>query len=369
MSNEETPAAATDSIACSNCGASLTYLPGTVHLSCQYCGTDNEIAVTTPETIIENDYLAFLADTQPAAADQEQVHTVACTSCGASTTLKPNVTSDNCPFCDTPLVLKNEQTLSIIKPRYLLPFKIDRQEAHTAFRSWILKRWFAPNDLKRYADHIDKINGLYIPYWTYDSKTASRYTGRRGTNHTQTYTTVVNGKRVTRSRTVIHWTPVSGHIDKLFDDVLIVATLSLPEKYAARLEPWDLDNLIDFNESFLAGFRTETYRVDLKDGFERAKVIMDTAIRQAIKRDIGGDHQQITSVSTTFDDITFKHILLPIWISAYRYNNKPFRFMINGRTGEVQGERPWSVVKITLAVAGGIAVLAGAWYFLHPYLQ
>ncbi len=359
----------TQRITCSNCGASLTFTPGTTHLSCRYCGTENEIAVSTPETIVENDYVSFLEGARNEPGNCEELHTVTCKSCGAATTLKPNVTSDTCPFCGTPLIVQNAQTLSVIKPRYLLPFKIERQQAHTAFRTWIAKQWFAPNDLKRHADTADKINGLYIPYWTYDSSTTSGYTGRRGTNHMQSYTAVVNGRRVTRTRTVIHWSPVSGQVHTSFDDVLIVATTSLPEKYAAKLEPWDLNSLVDFNESFLAGFRTETYRVDVKEGFERAKAVMDKTIREAIRRDIGGDHQQISTVNTSYDNITFKHLLLPIWISAYRYRGKVYRFMVNGRTGEVQGERPWSVVKITLAIAGGLAMLAGAWFLLQPYMQ
>ena len=363
-------ASGSDTIACSGCGAPLAFAPGTTHLACLHCGTENEIAVTIPETIVETDYRRFLEQTQAGSGGGETaLYTVTCASCGASTTLKPNVASDACPFCGTPLVAADAHTRSIIAPRYLLPFAVDLRQALAAFRTWIAKRWFAPNDLKRYGQSAEKLAGLYIPYWTYDSATSSSYAGRRGTNHTQTYTAVENGRRVTRTRTVIHWTSVSGRVSQLFDDVLVIASSSLPEKYAAKLEPWDLGNLVDYNESFLAGFRTETYRIDLAEGFEKAKVIMDKTIRDAIKRDIGGDHQQITSVNTSFDNITFKHILLPIWLSAYRYNGKVYRFMVNGRTGEVQGERPWSIAKIALAAAGGIALLVGAWFLLQPYFN
>jgi len=258
---------------------------------------------------------------------------------------------------------------SQVKPAYLLPFSIDLQKAHQVFECWIAKRWFAPDDLKRNAANRDAMTGLYIPYWTYDSQTESSYSGQRGTNHTEHYSTVENGKRVTRSRTVIRWRPVHGRVGHFFNDVLIVASKSLPEKYAARLEPWDLENLKEFNGSFLAGFKTETYRVGLEEGYEKAKGIMDSTIRELIKRDIGGDHQRIASVNTSYSGITFKHILLPIYLSAYRYKGKVFRFMVNGRTGEVQGERPWSVIKITLAVVGAAALLGTAWYLLQPYLQ
>ena len=233
--------------------------------------------------------------------------------------------------------------------------------------------WFAPNDLKKYVDNADKLNGIYIPYWTYDSNTNSDYTGQRGDNYvtTETYTTVVNGKSQTNTRTVtkIRWSYASGNVSNKFDDVLVLASNSLPEKYTNELEPWDLGNLTEYSDKFLSGFRTESYQVDVKTGFEKSKLIMDGGIRATVRRDIGGDHQQITSLSTVYNDITFKHILLPVWLSAYRYSEKVYRFMINGRTGEVQGERPYSVIKITLAILGGIALLVGAYFVFRYYNQ
>jgi LSD1 subclass zinc finger protein len=347
---------------CSNCAAALVYAPGTTVLRCEYCGAENHIEAAGPVTTEEIDYEKFLSETNLSADRQYQAHTVACSACGAQTTLKPNLTSDQCPFCDTPLVIKNALTATVIKPSYMLPFKIDRKKAWEAFRAWIKKLWFAPTALKRYAETVEKLSGLYIPYWTYDSQTSSSYSGARGTNHTEHYTAVENGRRVNKSRTTIRWTSVSGLVSNAFDDVLVMASTSLPEKYAAKLEPWDLSNLGAFNESFLSGFRTETYQVGVRQGFEKAKGIMDTRIREAIRHDIGGDHQRINAVNTAYSDISFKHILLPIWISAYRFQDKVFRFMINGRTGEVQGERPWSWVKIALAILGAAALVTALWF-------
>jgi hypothetical protein len=130
----------------------------------------------------------------------------------------------------------------------------------------------------------------------------------------------------------------------------------------------DLESLVGYDPSYLSGFRTERYQVDLGQGFERAKQVMDTRIRVAVNRDIGGDHQRVHSVSTQHDSITFKHILLPLWISAYKMGEKTYRFLVNARTGEVQGERPWSVAKIIGAVLGGAAVI-GVIGFLVYYFQ
>jgi hypothetical protein len=202
-----------------------------------------------------------------------------------------------------------------------------------------------------------------VPYWTYDANTISAYSGERGEDYhvTESYTTRENGKTVTRTRQVkkTRWHRVSGTVTNAFDDVLVLASRSLPAACTTRLEPWDLENLAPFQPEYLAGFRTESYQVGLEEGMEQAKTIMDAAIRTAICRDIGGDHQRVHDVDTQYNDLTFKHVLLPLWLSVYRYGEKPYRFVVNARTGEVQGERPWSWVKITLAVLGALAVIGG----------
>lgn len=357
---------------CKDCGAHLKFAPGTSHLKCEYCGAENKIETTIVEKIEEIDFEKFIASTIE-STDKQEVNTVHCKSCGATTTLKPNVTSDHCPFCDTPMVVDKGSTTKIIKPKYVLPFKIEQKSAFENFKKWVNALWFAPNDLKAYAHSADKLNGMYLPYWTYDSKTSSNYTGLRGIHYyvTESYSTTENGRSVTRTRQVqkTRWTPAFGNVRNAFDDVLVLASNSLPDNYTRKLEPWDLKNLAEFNEKYLSGFRTECYQVDVKTGFEKAKPIMADVINNTIRRDIGGDVQQINTVNTSYNDITFKHILLPIWLSAYRYNQKVFRFMVNGRTGEVQGERPYSAIKIALLIITILVVLTALAYFYYSGQQ
>lgn len=367
MANEfnETIADVNNFVKCKDCGANLKYLPGTPYLNCEYCGAKNEIEQQEVQ-IIENDFESFLND-KAHLEEKQQISTVKCDNCAASTTLPPNVTSSNCPYCDTPLVIKNTTTSQIIKPSYVLPFKIDRKSANQKFVDWVRGLWFAPNKLKDYAAHsTEKLNGLYMPYWTYDTNTDTSYSGMRGTYYYVTVSsTDSSGKTVTRQERRTAWAPVSGNVNNQFDDVLIVASKSLPEKLANDLEPWDLHDLQTYNDKFLSGFVTESYQVDLKNGFEKAKGRMESTIRGTVCGDIGGDEQQITSLNTNYHDITFKHILLPLWLSSYRYNDKVYRFLINARTGEVQGERPYSAIKITLFVLAILAVIGTVIYFVN----
>ncbi len=345
--------------ACTNCGADLKYSPGTQFLKCEYCGTTNEIPQIDVE-IEELDYEEYLAN--ESKADLITVRFIKCTACGASSTVEPNITSANCPYCATPLIVNSAFEESVIQPKSLLPFKIDKNAAKTQFGKWVKKLWFAPNDLKKAVLNIDTFKGIYIPYWTFDTDTFSIYTGQRGEHYytTESYTTTENGKSVTKTRQVQHtrWYPASGTVSHFFDDILTVATKSLPQKYMYKLEPWDLQNLVPFDKKYLSGYITERYQVELKEGFDIAKGIADTTIRQLVRRDIGGDEQRIITLNTKYDKITFKHLLLPVYVSAYRFKSKLYQFLVNGRTGEVQGERPYSWIKITLAIIAGLIVIA-----------
>jgi DNA-directed RNA polymerase subunit RPC12/RpoP len=368
MSNEfsEKTAEVGNFVKCVGCGGNLKFAPGTDHLNCEYCGAKNEIKPTAgAETVIEeSDFETFL-NQAATSSDKQDISTVKCENCGASTTLKPNVTSSSCPYCDTALVIKNATTNSLIRPKYVLPFKIERKGANEAFIKWVESLWFAPGDLKKYAENsAEKLNGVYMPFWTYDTDTTTRYTGLRGDYYyvTESYTDS-QGKSQTRSVQKTRWSGASGTVNNNFDDVLVCASRSLPEKLTRDLEPWDLPALAGYDDRYLSGFVTESYQVDLKAGFDTAKQVMAPTIRKTICSDIGGDVQQVTTQSSDYNNITFKHILLPLWISAYRYNDKVYRFMINARTGEVQGERPWSTIKIVLCVIAAIAIGVGIWYF------
>ncbi len=345
---------------CSGCGSILKYKPGTPNLICTYCSAENLIQ-QSEEKIEEIDFSKFVSE-QLGKEEKVDVVSVRCNACGASISLDPNITSDQCPYCDSNIVVKSGSTSTILKPKSLIPFFVDKKKASDSFKNWIQGLWFAPGNLKKNSTINEKLNGIYIPYWTYDANTHTDYTGQRGTYYyeTETYTEEENGETVTKTREVRHtrWNYVSGHVNNTFDDILVIASKSLPDKYTIKLEPWHLKDLKPYNDKFLSGFRTETYQTDVVQGLEVAKVRMEPEIRQEICRDISGDEQRINTMNVAYNDVTFKHVLLPIWISSYRYNEKVYRFLINGQTGEVQGERPYSAIKITLAILAALAVIA-----------
>jgi DNA-directed RNA polymerase subunit RPC12/RpoP len=345
--------------ACGHCGAKVDFAPGTSALKCPYCGFETEIAKSDAH-VVELNYRSYLEDAERETSSHE-AQRVKCDKCGAETTVPADTTAGMCPFCSANLIFSGSAS-RLIKPEALLPFKITYKEAIENFRRWISKLWFAPGKLKDYAQSEGKLAGVYVPFWTYDSNTTTSYMGERGDYYytTETYTAEEDGKTVTRTREVRHtrWTPASGVVRNSFDDILIFASKSLPKKYADKLEPWDLANLVPYADEYLSGFRAESYQVTLPEGFEAAKEVMAPVIESGIRSDIGGDEQRIESSQTEYADITFKHILLPVWLSAYRFGDSIYRICINARTGEVQGDRPYSPWKIAGAVAAVLVVIA-----------
>jgi len=343
----------------------MTYEPGTTHLKCPYCGA--EVLIERPETVVEEmDYIQHLARME-AQSEVEAAPQHRCSGCGAQISFPPDVTADRCPYCTSPIVLDQKQSKKAIKPRYLLPFKAAAKEINTLFAGWVRSLWLAPGDLKRLAKTGKGVTGIYVPYWTYDAQTSAEYTGLRGDTYMEPeeVMTVQDGKRVIQTLMVpkIRWTPASGFVNVSFDDVLVMASKSLSPAYAQMLEPWDLQNLTEYDEGYLRGFLAESYQVGPREGFEKARARMHDEIMVAIAADIGGDSQQIHSVKTAYDDISFKHLLLPVWISAYKYRGTLYRFLVNARTREIQGERPWSTIKIVLAVIGAAFALFCLSYF------
>lgn len=336
---------------CPSCAARLDFDPAAKGLKCPYCGYEKKIEVEADAEILERDYLEYLSREEGKGKVIEgRSSEVRCGGCGANVLLEDKVRTERCPYCLTHLDSEPQIAEVMIPPESVLPFALDLRNAREAFDSWMKGLWFAPKGLSNLSS-LGQLSGVYVPYWTYDSNTMTYYTGQRGDNYTDTewYTeTQPDGSTRQASRTVtrIAWSSVSGNVQHFFDDVLICASKSVRPDLIRCIRDWKLKKLEPFAPAYLSGFRTERYSVGLKDGFAKAKDEMEDEITRLVRRDIGGDHQQISEKKSRYSAITFKHLLLPIWLAVYRYNGKTFQILINGRTGTVAGDRPYSIWKI-----------------------
>ncbi len=338
---------------CSSCGSDLRYRPSTNLLGCDHCGNEEPIAEKRGPIEELDLRRAASLETVPAAA-LEETRVARCQSCGAMIEFDAELHAQECPFCASPLVI-DTGVHRHIKPQAQLPFLLAEEDARGQMKKWLGRLWFAPSDLKKYARASRAMQGVYVPYWTYDAETRTRYSGQRGTVYYENrpVRVVVNGRAQTvmQQTARVRWRPAQGQVARNFDDVLVLGSKSLPKRFTDALAPWDLSALSRYEPKYLAGFRAEGYTLQVDAGYAEAKEIMNAVIRSDVRRDIGGDQQRIDRLKTDVGALTFKHILLPVWLAAYRFRGRSFRFVVNGRTGSVQGERPYSAFKIALAVA------------------
>lgn len=339
---------------CPSCGADLLYEPKDGFLTCPYCGHKEPVAQSTAQ-VEERGFEEYLR-LRPEQMGQLAANAleVQCQSCGAKSLFVPPEVAGRCEFCGVQIVTQPKSADPIVAPEGVLPFSISQNQAGAGLREWLSSRWFAPTGLKHFAQP-EAIHGIYIPFWTYDTNTTTQYVGQRGDYYYTTetyYERDSQGRQIQRTRQVRHtrWSSASGTVSRPFDDVLVAATTSFSSNRLHALEPWDLANLQPYNPAFLAGFKAQRYQVDLAQGFDRARELMMGVIEGDVRGDIGGDQQQIEHMSTQYFDTTFKHLLLPVYAGAYRFNGKVFQIVVNGRTGEIHGDRPYSVWKIALLV-------------------
>ncbi len=345
---------------CEACGGDMRFSIGVQKLECERCG--HVVDLSVEGQVDEQDFkamLAGLASHQGGGSPGEKE--VSCGSCGATVVFSGTLTAQDCSYCGTPIQRSDvHQAEERVPVTGMLPFKIEKDRASVNLKAWVASRWFAPNDFKR-RGVTGQFTGVYLPYWTYDSMTSNQYSGERGEYY---YVEVGSGENKRRERRT-RWYPASGQFQRFFDDVLVCGVNRLPAKLMTELEPWPFEELVSFNHEMMAGYLAQTYDIPLDDGFEVARGRMDVALRSEAKRRIGGDTQRLHSLNTQHAAITFKHLLLPVWLLGYTYKDKVYQVAINACTGEVQGERPWSVIKIALAVMAGLCVLAIFAFFAY----
>ncbi len=349
---------------CRSCGGELEFDPASQDLACPHCGNHEAIdrdGLSTPQ---EQDLDAAIAALRSGALERAgfvstDEHEVVCQNCGGHTTFTGSLTATRCPYCATPIQRDDVHDAPARLPvDGVLPFRVPRDRADGLISEWVNSRWFAPNAFKDYS-RTGSFSSVYAAYFSYDARTQSTYRGQRGDN----YTVVVGSGENRRTEVRIRWRSVAGQVRNDFDDVTVLANEGFERKYVNELEPWPTSQLEGWTPQFVAGHLSRTYDHDVEECFGDAKARMDAAIERSIRADIGGDHQRIRSVDTRYWGLTYKHLLLPIWLLTVLFAGSAYQVFINGVTGEVHGERPYSPVKIALAVVAGL-VLAGLLYYL-----
>jgi DNA-directed RNA polymerase subunit RPC12/RpoP len=347
---------------CDRCGADLVFSIGAQRLECGHCGFGKDLAPGALPAVEEHDLEAGLrrqaarrAGERAAAGTQE----VSCRACGGTVRFEGTLTATACAYCGEPILRDRVHAAPDRVPvDGLLTFAVEGPAARAALAAWVKGLWFAPGEfLRRGVDGA--LEGAYLPYFTFDAMTSTEYAGQRGDHY---WVEVGSGQQRRREQRT-RWSPAWGGFQRFFDDVLVPAVQALPPALLGRLEPWPLQAVLPFTPGALAGKLAHTYDVELPAAAQAARRAMEAAIEAEVRRRIGGDVQRVESIRTGWAALTYKHLLLPVWLLAYRYQGKSYRVAVNACTGEVHGERPWSPWKIGAAVVLGL-IAAGVVAYL-----
>ena len=323
-------------------------------LYCPHCGSKKNLA--EHKTAAEQDIMAGLS--ADAVWKAEETVVFRCDNCGAKVVLNKDETAKNCPFCGTAHVQKTDE-LAGLKPNAVLPFAFGKDKSLEFAKTWAKKRFFAPRKFKKNLN-ADNVNGVYVPCFTFDSNTYSTYRGRIGITHTKT---VGSGKNQ-RTVTYTEWKDISGEYAFNFDDVMIAAGDKCGQNELDKVSPFDTNNGKEYDEQYLLGFMAYHYDHDLSDCWGSAKKKMDAEIRRGILSRYVYDKVDYLNVSTSHEKVTYKYVMIPVYVGNFTFKEKLFNFFVNGTTGKTTGKYPKSGLKITLlAILGGI-LLAVLLYFL-----
>jgi hypothetical protein len=297
----------------------------------------------------------------PAAAAPEQKR-LRCESCGAQIAVDPGQRSYTCPFCESTYVVEfTPQESARQRPEFVIGFAIAPEQAQEAFRRWIASGgWFRPSDL-RHAQVVDRLRGVYLPFWAFTMLAHSRWSASIGEYwwRTETYTTVENGKTVTRTRQVreTEWWPLAGRHHEYHSGYLVSGSRGLVQQEAEAVKPFHLAALKRYEPFYLAGWLSEEYSVQREAALELCKQEFARRERGLVAAFMPGDTHSNLECATEFSQINSDLVLLPVYLLTYRYGGKPFRFLLNGQTGRCAGRRPISWWRVGLAIGGGLLLV------------
>lgn len=348
---------------CPNCGSpSVKFDVNVQGLLCDHCGYTKELIPQSDQ--VREHPLHLEGSLMRQSEDLEmEVKVFHCKNCGSETSHPEDQVRLTCAFCGSENVNETATETRIIKPIGLIPFKVTQKKATQSYKEWLGKGIFTPNKLKESAQ-VKNIRGVYLPFWTFDAYTHSKWKAQSGYYYYETqYYTDGEGKRQSRQVQKVRWVPSSGTFDHFFDDVTVVASHGVPDKMVQKILPFHQEEVSNFDNHYLLGWETELYQKDIKSGYRTADKMMDDRLYQLCASKVPGDTHRFLKVDTHKEGLTFKHMLYPVWIAAYTFKEKTFQFLVNGQTGEVAGKKPKAAWKIALAVLAGL-VVGGAVVYL-----
>lgn len=346
---------------CPQCDAATAYSTDDGGLTCTYCGY-----YEAPQTKVVGkgaQEFEFTVETMTRVAQGWGIERkeLACTRCNAHVTISTDMLTHVCPFCHSNQVVQVKAPQDVLRPRFLVPFQVDVNTIRAQTAAWMGSSWLLPKDLQRLARGTE-FTPVYIPAWTFDAKTRAIW--KAEVAHTKTRTTGFGKNR--RTHTYTEWRWESGQANQTFDDLLVNGASNLSPVLLKQVSRFNLQALVVYAPSYLAGIQAQAYDVPLDAAWEKARRAMRTQTKSACQRQASSQRMRNFSMKLDFSEESWRYMLLPLYIAVYHYNNQPFQILVNGQTGQVAGQRPVDWRKIALVIGGVLlpavfAAILAAW--------
>jgi hypothetical protein len=208
---------------------------------------------------------------------------------------------------------------------------------------------------------VDRVRGVYIPYWTFDAHVVCPWQAEAGHYYYTTETYRDNqGRRQTRRVRHVRWEPASGEVQHFFDDEPVPGTHGIAHRLLKQVEPFPTAELVPYGTAFLSGFVVEHYQLVLVEASQQSEDSMKRQLYEMSAAQVPGDTHRNLVIHPVFSGRTFKHILVPVWLLSYLYGNRPWQVVVNGYTGKIAGEypkSPWKVAFLVLLVIVAVLIV------------
>ena len=334
----EGPEAQSRSFVCPNCSGRMTFIVANNLLTCDYCGFEQapeRSASPHPVADVAEQVFDFVMPTTTAhnwAAGRQRM---ACQNCGAVSLLAPGQKSTRCAYCGANQWVEAAENADLIDPQVILTMKMDEKEALRHVREWLGRGFFLPDDLRQAGKRL-RLRPAYYSFWTFDGTLEVRWSCEVKES----------------SGRYANWVSRSGLQSHFFDDVLVPGVRTLQMRELERIEPFYLKDVEEFKPEYLAGWPAVIYDRPLSDAslLGRERVMKQFRPQLYNLVEMGHEKRNLTVGEGNWSDITFKHVLLPIWIGTYQFQGVEHHVLVNGQTGKVGGSKPRDTFKITFSL-------------------
>lgn len=341
---------------CPQCDATTAYCAENGGLTCIHCGHYEAPAQSIVGKAAAE--FEFTVETVARAAHGWGIERkeLSCQRCGVHTTLSTDMLTHTCPFCGSNQVVQVKATQDILRPRFLVPLQIGEDDCRRITIAWLQNSWMLPKNLQQLG-RTAEFTPIYIPFWTFDAQASAYW--RAEVAHTRQKTVWRNGRRTTQ--TVTEWRWESGNVELFHDDLLVNGSNQVSKTLLRQLRGYDLQALVPYDASYLAGMQAQAYDVDLETAWELGRAAMRQRTKSACQGQATSQRMRNFSMSLDFSEETWRYILLPMYLATYAYGRDRFQVMINGQSGSIAGQRPvdWRKVVGATAVSLLPAILSG----------